>query len=298
MNASNATTNGTNGGTRAANVVAVTSGLADAGCVTWWRLAGGLDLVRLRDVWLAAELPEHWLPAEPGTSTALRRAVGELREGHRLLRATSGDVLTIVDEEEVHGELEYRTTFKARLDKVGRLQVVLATTVGDREKVTEAFERYTTELTSQDVSTWLAKLMDRLDAVSLRDTGGVYFVPRFAMVQWQRAIGAIQEASKHAMLFIPAMRSEDAVRAVFDAVGEEVRREAEVIRAAVGTGTLGPRALRTRIATTEAAEQKLAQYEGLFGERLDGLHGLLNGLRAELSVAMLTAEAAEEAQQS
>lgn len=272
-----------------------------AGAIVWWRLSGGLQLSTLAEAWANAGLDPELLPAPPSPSVALRRSMGDAKgaQSRTLVRVhPKGGFALIAESDTAEGELEYRQDLHAAIDKVGRLTVV-----PDDHRYAELVRgNYTAHLEmliQADVSPWLCGLMDKfLDAVRLRDTGGVYFIPRHSMAKWQRVVDAIRNGSQHTLNAVPAMRTQDAVDAIEDAIAVEARSAVQSIETELSLGGLGVRALENRIATTTQVEEKLARYESFLGGRLAKLHDDLDALRATLTVAITKAEAQSEEEAS
>ena len=267
-----------------------------AGCIVWWRLSGGLNLPDLYAAWTEAGLDEKFLPDRPSPGVALRRAVASVKGGaRRMVRTHPKGGFAIVDERTEDGELAYRQDMHATLDKVGRL-VIQPWGHRDEEAVTSGFRSFQDELVQADVSPWLCDLMDRyVDAVRLRDTGGVYFIPQHAMAKWKHIAEVIRKATKHTINAVPAMRTQDAVAAIEDAIASEAERAVESIAAELAEKKLGSKALNNRITTTEDVERKLERYEAFLGGRLEALHTKLQELRASITVAITTVELEAEA---
>ena len=277
--------------------IAVTDAqLQTAGLVVWWRLSGGLNLPELRDAWERAGLDEKLTPSEPTMATALRRAVSELRAPDRIVRSLPKGGFGVVREtaNTASNENDYRCILKASLDPLGRLELE-----GTEDilfpKVRASFEQYQAELTQEDVSPWLTSIMKKIAAVPLRDTGGIYFVPRFAVPEWEAIAGAVRSSSKHSLFGMPAMRTAEAVSAIEDAIAQEAESAAAAVERDLAEYDLGERALQNRVAMTNAIESKLVKYEELLGGRLEKLHERLDGLRAAVTHAIVVAQSKADA---
>lgn len=281
---------------KTSGLTAINEQIDSAGCIVWWRLTGGFDLRALRTAWEAEKLASVWLPEPPSPQSALRRAITEERSTTRLVRPFKSGALALVDEAEVDGELVYTEVLRVSLDQVGRLEF-RSTRHNDRaicERVEDNFDKHLTQVSQSDVSSWLTRMMDRLKAVPLRENGGIYFVPSFAVKDWEGIVRALREASRHVISYVPALRSEEAATAVLDAITLEAEKAVAAMTDEVDRGELGARALQTRIVQADTVNDKVSKYEALFGARLDGMHEAITRLRASLSVAMMTAMAEDE----
>ena len=277
-------------------LIAVTEDISTAGAIVWWKLSGSMSADRLREEWVAAGLEPARMPSTPTPQVAMRRAVAEQREARRLVRSLErGKGYAIVDETAKGNELDYEVGLRIKLDQVGRL--VFETDRGwdsavrkVQEEIRDAFTRHQNEMSSYDMSEWLVSVMARLDGVSLREAGGVYFVPAHQVAAWgtmRRAIGAASDTNK--LYEVPALKSTDAIEAVLDAISDEARREADQMERELEENGMGARAIETRIARCEGVTSKVQRYEGLLGRRLEDLQGRLEALRANLTVAMVKA---------
>ncbi|KKN38749.1 hypothetical protein LCGC14_0750120, partial [marine sediment metagenome] len=275
-------------------IVAVTESMETAGCIVWWRLSGSTDGYALRQAWEDAGLPEDLVPELPSAEKALRRAVIEQRERRRLVRPLEGTKgWAVVDEAASGDDLDYSVRLKVTLNKIGHVSIEPEGAVGSDE-IKAAYQRHLAQLAQTDISTWLVRLAARVRAVALRDTGGVYFIPREQVAQWRRMAGALGAASASRVFEVPALKSDEAIEAVLDAVAREAETAAEVMEEELAKENLGERALRTRTERCGAIEEKLSTYEKLLGTSLDALHDRLEVLQAGLATAALAAMAGDD----
>lgn len=270
-------------------LVAVTD-IDTAGAIVWWRLSGAMDLERLREAWVAGGLEEALLPELPSDSRALVRAVTALsgdRVLARPLAKTKGWAL--VQETATTDTLDYGTVLKASLDADRGL--VVDGSPQAVQAVRAQFEAARATLTLRDASTWLSQLIRTTEATPLRDTGGVYFVPRSHVETYRRYAAAIRTATAHTLYEVPALRSEEAVEAILVAVTTEVSTALAGMETEMDTAELGERALRTRQQKCERLRSKVVLYEELLGKSMGELTQGLEGLNASITAAILAASA-------
>lgn len=263
--------------------------VTQAGGVVYWRMAGDVDPSALQEEWEARNLDTAHLPTPPGPDAALRRALAEFQARRVLVRplAHKGQ-WTLVEEHIVDdGTLRHAQTCTAKLDALGRLRVEPEGDLSNR--IFDEYVRHLTVLTPQDISAWVIDQVERLGAVSLRDRGGVYFVPRSGLTEWNQIVAALRACSDHRFYQIPAMPTEDVVTAVLDAVREEAEQAAAAIEAEVANGDLKSRALTTRADRCTAVAQKIATYEALLGTKMEDLRRRFDDLQASIAVASLAA---------
>lgn len=293
-------------------VVAVADATGDfVGSIVWWRLSGGLDLEQLYECWERAGLPKRWLPEEPSCEKAFRRACRAQKENRRLVRPLEGGKGFAIVHEHAKGEdLSHNVQLRFTLDVVKRVRATgpdgALMPIGANktvDAVRDAYRYYQDNLIQQDVSSWFCTLMDKLGAVALRDTGGIYFVPEHSKKQWEKMVECIKgpkerPTSAHAMMDVPAIRTDQAIEAALDAIGHESQQACAKLEKVLDAhlagesddDTLGAKALGTRVKRAEGIEAKLSQYEELLGAKLPELHERLEALRANLVLAQMQAE--------
>jgi hypothetical protein len=274
--------------------------LDSTGLVTYWRLSGVTELPRLRAAWMAAGLDEALLPAAPSDEIALRRAVAELGTKRRLIRPLARrGVWAIVSETVRQDALDYDVECRVRWD--GGRAVVEPSYHELADKIREGFERHRGELSSADISAFLVKLCEKNHAASLRDSGGVYFLPRDVAPFWRKAAGAVEAAAEHRVFRIPAVKNEEVVDAVLAAVQTEADAALGEITAELDRGqenddeALGRRALASRAVRCQELLGKVGVYERLFGVRLDAIRQNVSVMEARLAAAVLAAQPDEDA---
>jgi hypothetical protein len=263
----------------------VTTAAADAttGAVVYWQLSGACDRAALAAAWAAAGLPADWLPAPASSADALRRAVKALESPAMLVRRHPKGGWQAVAESRVDGKLGYSTGTRFFID-------------GDEAKsdppdgagaqaVFGAFGAALLSIAPQDASSWLVRIAARLGAVLLRETGGIYFVPRGAIDRLHAIKGAIAAACGHQIYEIPAVHSAEVVQAVFAALQREVAEEIEALEADITNEACRGTTLAARAAHCNGVVAKVADFERLLGAPAGDAIARLQDLKARLAIA-------------
>lgn len=273
--------------------MAVTTNIDTAGSIVWWRLSGILRHNVLKATWIGEGLDEDLLPKPTKDKTALSRALKELERGnkHRLIRKLQTGGWAIVNETAQGDDLDYAIDCRVEMNGAGPKFDPEFHPIAP--EVFARFQHNKEHLTQTDVSSWLTKLTDHVRAVSLRDTGGVYFIPREKLPTWEKMVKAIRMSSAHVIHKVPALKSEEAVEAILDAITREAQAEVEGLENALVDDGLGERALTNRAAKCDDIRQKLETYEGLLGKSLDGFKNKMEDLKANLAAAALIAGMAD-----
>lgn len=280
--------------------VAVDGSVSTAGCITWWRLSGATDVAALQGALTDEGVPEEHLPREMTRAAALRQAMNEVSGPHRLVRPLRGKGWALVDEVLLDGQLSYSTVFTVELvpDGLSSLDQLRFTWPGDvvtthsEGVVRAAYSDLVEKLNQGATGAWLSDLVRRYtNAVALRDTGGIYFVPSTHVERWQQVSRALATSGAHVVYDVPSLRTDSAVEAILAAVEQEAQTLAEQLSADVDNAALGQRALTTREAACRAAREKVAAYEGLLGRGLDAMQQRLVALESAIVARRLAAEA-------
>jgi hypothetical protein len=272
-------------------VVAITEAIATAGAISWWRLSGTIDEYNLQQAWKAAGLDEKLLPHSPSASRILRRVLREHENKTTLVRSVAQEVYALARRADENDKLRFVEFLRARATESEVDGVDLQIESEDTKLAAEirsSFECGRGKLDASDVSGWLCDLVKELKAVSLRDMGGIYFIPFSAVATWQKIIGVLRALSGHFFAEVPALRSDEAVDAILDAVIREAKAEAdELERDLEDPEKLGTRAFKTRATRCEEMSEKVKTYEALLEVNMEPLRERLRSLQANIAAAIL-----------
>lgn len=272
--------------------------ISTAGLISYWRLSGSITLDALTVTWQQQGLDEKLLPKPISRETALGRAVREQAAKRRLVRPLAKHGAWAIVDEVIQNEkpyyetvmtIAYRNSYPDFTCDVGEALSAYQPIV---DNITRAYARQQGELDSEDISAWLVKLGNANSSVALRDTGGIYFVPRGNVEHWRKIVAAIESVSSHRVYRIPAMKNSEAIDAITAAVTAEAEgivltMEQELQRA--GDDTLGQRALKTRAAQCRELLAKVSTYDELLGTQLK-VRERIDSMMAMVAAAALVAE--------
>lgn len=150
--------------------------------------------------------------------------------------------------------------------------------------VREQYDYYRGAITPTEASAWLSRQIMRLGGTPLRPDGGLYFIPRESIEEWNRVVRAMGASSDHRFLGVPVMPAADTSEAILDAMEAEAQSMFE--HAAEALPSLGPKAKATLLKKVAAMTAKAAKYEKLLGEgRLARVRGSLDTLATTEAVA-------------
>lgn len=271
---------------------------ASVGLITWWRLT--TDILIYNDGFVGdCQAQDFPIPALPSDEIALKRALRTHVKGRRtLLRTLPGHVYAIVDEEiPIQGDdvldPEYDVRFKAWVeDEDAQFDRELDKTFQDN--LVELYEKLRFAYTEHDLSKWFVRVIEEVQSIRLRDTGGIYFIPQQTADRWRAFRELVHKHCESRILTVPAMRAEDAVEAVLDALNSDAESQMAKIWEELEVRDLGKRALKTRQDRCSVLAKKLRTYENLLGVKLSALRGQLVDVDAAIVDTILMAEGDEE----
>lgn len=195
------------------------------GDVTWWRLAEA-DVERsvLEAVWLGAGLDKALLPAELTPEKALRQAVRDTATGLKdiLIRKGQDDkaylAFAVVLETRLgEGKVKYDQLATVALNKATGAISADNPNHDTVKDIVTAYAKYTTTHTSRDVMTSITKALTEWCAVSLREKGGVYWVPRTRSEEIRKLRTAVSQLGSSAMYLMPVHAGADTNAAIGEA---------------------------------------------------------------------------------
>lgn len=163
------------------------------------------------------------------------------------------------------------------------------------ERARAAFVEARDMLGRADVSAWLTDVLEAQQAVSLRDTGGIYYVPELHRGKWNAIDAALRACNHgHRIFEIPAVESARAVEAVMAALEDEATAAMAKLQAEITSDDTGARALRNREDVLSILKEKIATYEKAFGVKAEALANNVSRLRANLTTAIVYRAAVDE----
>lgn len=226
---------------------------------------------------------EEFKPQETTDASALRGAAKALLEETMCGKNRSPAVVPLKDTK-INGV--EASVFKHGDTANDYLQVFTAKVVDSRIKITsgdaseyqlnETFQRLKATCSGASVSGMLVRVIAHMKGVTLRESGGLYYLPD-SVVNTFRALANVVEGaacgeSKNVVYSVRTVLDGQSVRAVRDAIVKEINETTAEIITEV-SGNMGPDALERRKQRAIALHEKITMYEEVLGVALDVLHG-------------------------
>jgi len=270
------------------------------GDIVWWTLSDArLTHSRLTTVWHSHGLSPDLLPEEPTDEQAFRRAARSCQVGitDKLIRLGKEDttelVFAIVAEDRLgDGSVKHHQETLVRLDR-NRGHV----TVSDHghELGVQIRERYNALRdvhAADDVRRLIVRTLQSFAAVTLREGGGVYWVPAKYSKPLRALSTAIAEFGGSRMSLVPVHRTKEAERAIGDAAQASIEQELTNLRTEINDFLASPperaSTLERRLDAFDVLRNRAQLYKTVLNTEVYGLESQLVSL--ENSVDALLAE--------
>jgi hypothetical protein len=219
------------------------------GDLLWWALeAARIRRSELEAVWSRAGLPTSLLPEHPTAEKALKTAVRDAQLGvsDYLIRLGKQDqdelVFAIVHEDrDGAGNVSHSQIARIRLDR--NHASVVETDNPTQELVRSVFDGYDRLLHTHpvdDVRRTLVKVLDSCAGVTLRDHGGVYWVPAAFSEVLHRLQSAVSEIGKSRLDIVPIHATPEATRALGHAAHQSIEAEIATLRTEIDSFVADP----------------------------------------------------------
>ncbi len=278
-----------------------------AGAVVYWS-CGTTPRGALRDrlLWLGLE---EMMPAERTDASALKAALASVCKSEKGEDKDDDCLIDYaVQPHKNQGKDGYDVASVRRyVDRNSTSQEFGAKVVGGRVQITHgfctslydlqrSFEHFKTELSGSAVSAFLVKMVLKLGGVTLREKGGVYYVPSRAIEGWTQIADAVEEAGgfdkennrvNQCYLLLTPMTAQT-FRAVRDAITAEVTAESEAIAAEIAKGEIGQEALENRRDKLAGLVGRVAEYEEILGEGLPKVRSVLDIVHQAIALTCMS----------
>jgi hypothetical protein len=275
--------------------------VSSAGIVTYWSIHDSIGYDAVCAQLKAAGLDDGALPGRMSASKCLMLALEDAyvtARGATKVMALKGQSskIGLYQHTGGSGESNYRCLWAVSADDKGVItyhDMAAAHDLIDEDMVSDGFAKVWGKLLPSDIGSWLAKLVRSplINGLSLRDHGGIYFVPPNTRDMWNKIVAAIPNVK---LFRIPALNGPDAVAAVVSALGEEAQQLAhdllEIKRKPQQEDVKGKGGVRK--STIERMEkeaangiEKIKLYEQVLGQKLDALRTQLTNASVEKTTA-------------
>ncbi len=281
----------------------LSTGGAHLGDLIFWTLADArIDRGTLERLWVDAGLGLDLLPDPPTAEKAIKLAVREAQVGQRerLLRLGKEDdeevVFCVVHERrDDAGNVTFNQEARIRLDR----QRELLTSDHDSHDmvcaVRTAFQVFKTTHTPDDVRRGIVKAIGTWAAVTLRESGGVYFIASPFAENLRRLQTAIEKVGASRLHLLPVHDSPDAARSLGEIAKGSIEAELAALQTEISAFVASPpdraSTLLRRFDAFEALRGRARLYRSVLNIQVQDLDQQLNQMSATVE-GLVNAKAA------
>jgi hypothetical protein len=271
---------------------ALNNGGQHLGDLIWWTLAEArIDRSTLERIWGGAPLAPEFLPDPPTAEKALKAAVREAAVGQpdrliRLGKEDEAEIVFAVVRETKHddGSVTYQQETRVILDR--QAETVSSDVAGHdlANGIAVRFGELRSTHTPDDIRRAMMKALDACAAVTLRDHGGVYWVPAPYAETVRRLQGAVEKIGSSRVYLLPVHATGDASRTLGDAAKIAIEDELAALKTEVeGFLAQPPERVSTLVRRLDAFEGLRARaglYRDILQVHVADLETTLSGLAA------------------
>lgn len=273
------------------------------GDVCFWQLADArVDRATLEALWKDAGLDASLLPDEPTAEKAIKQAARDSAVGHRdrLIRlgleSEAEIVFAIIREHrDDAGNVSYHQEARVHLD---RSTEAISSDVSNHEIVQAVFAGYgvlRSTHTSDDVRRAIVKALGSWAAVTLREGGGIYFVPSPYAAELRCLKVAIEKLGTSKVHVLPVHQSADADRALGEIATASLEAELAQLQTEIAAFVSAPpraSTLERRLDAFETLRDRAKLYRDVLSIQatdldlqLDRMRGAVEGLLSQKAQA-------------
>lgn len=242
------------------------------GGVVFWTLGQNSDKDAIAKGWYDVDPKwEKVAPQDRSRESCLHDALVKIfpRALLRPLDKRSG--FAVLHEIRSHDEVQTVTTHAVGFDDLGQVEMRRGYEQAMQDRIALEYRYQRGLVKPMQVAKSLTTVASLLGAVTLRPTGGVYWMPDSSLSTWNRLAGVVQASAVDGHNYIyritHAFDSESIV-AVRDALLNEADAHAARIIAEVESNELGERALINRANEADALMAKVEEYERILSQAL------------------------------
>jgi hypothetical protein len=274
------------------------------GTMLWWTLSDArVDRRTLESLWNSAGLPPEFLPEPPTSEKALKTAARECAVGQpeRLVRLGKEDehelVFAVVRESrDISGNVTYQQEARVTLDRISEHVSTDQPGHDLAMAIQAAFVRLRNTHTSDDVRRAMLKTLDSCAAVTLREHGGVYWVPAPYAEAVRKLQVAIERIGTSKVYVLPVHKSDDATRTLGEVAKSSVEQELEALKLEIqGFVACPPARISTlvhRLDAFESLRTKAQMYRDILKVHVTDLDSTLGELTTSVEKLLNQKQAA------
>lgn len=269
---------------------ALQTGGQHLGDLVWWALEDArIARSSLEIIWTGSGLAPELLPEPPTAEKALKAAVRESQTGRsdllvRLGKEDEAELVFAVVRETRHpdGSVSFAQEARVNLDRRAEILTDDAPHHDVVIGIRAAFQKLRHEHTPDDIRRAMLRTLGSAAAVTLRDHGGVYWVPSPNAELLRKLQAAIEKIGNSKVWLLPVHRSVDSERTLGAAARGALEDELAVLKAEMQEFIANPpdrnATLVRRLDVFDGLKARAALYRDLLRVEFTDLEQQLNAL--------------------
>jgi hypothetical protein len=270
------------------------------GDLVFWTLQDArVECSILEQLWRDAGLDAGLLPEPPSADRAFKQAAREAQVGQRdrLIRMgldTESELVFAVVREHCDdlGNVTYRQEARVRLDRTTETISSDASAHDIVQGMVANYRVLRTTHTADDIRRSMVRCLALWSAVTLRDHGGVYWVPRPYAAELRQLQSAVEHVGTSRVHVLPIHQSQDADRALGEIATASLEAELAQLQAEINAFVSAPperaSTLQRRFEAFEALRNRARLYRSVLSlqvtdldRQLDHMTATVDGLLAQ-----------------
>lgn len=264
------------------------------GDIVWWTLTeASTDRATLENIWCSAGLPHELLPEPPSAEKALKNSVRTCQVGQPdwLIRLGKEDehelIFAVLYEERLgDGSVSHQQQARIILD---RRSEHLSSDNGTHKLVTsiqDTFSQLRNTHTADDVRRAIVKALRSFAAVTLREGGGVYWVPRTYAAALRKLERAVNQLGSSCFHLVPVHETGAAAKTLGAVAKGSLEAELAALQAELVEFQANPpdraSTLERRLGTFEQLRARSQLYRDILKVQVDDLEHHLSEMTASV----------------
>jgi len=274
------------------------------GDMVWWTLSdASLDRTSLVAKWTGSGLSADLLPEPPTAEKALRLAVRSSQVGQaeflvRLAHDGDGELIyAVVREENLGGGiLAHKQEARVELKKAARAIVSDVPAHTLVRAIEDAFTQFLDTHTADDMRRTLVKTLRTLSAVTLREGGGVYWVPRTHAETVRRLERAVSQLGQSTFHVVPVHQTDDGAKTLGVVARGSLETELTALREELEAFKAQPpdrrSTLQRRLEAFSELRSRAQLYRDILNVQVEDLEQHLTSMAASVEQMLAAQEAA------
>jgi hypothetical protein len=244
-----------------------TMNISISGAITYWSVSSSTSRDMLVAGLNAAGLSKYE-PALMSVQNAVKAALTDLYAQPKTLIRPDRGGFSVVDEAEGLFGLHHSTRVWVAIQN-GK-PVVNPPEYPDADRILQSVAYQQDLVPVVQLTAMLTSIVKSLGGLSLRESGGLYWLPKPSLSKWAEVQQILRNAGPNRVAVIQTMVDEESVAAVVEAITTEIEAEVGQMQSELASG-LSDRAAKHRASQLNGLVDRLRTYESSLGITLDKL---------------------------